>query len=216
VPIRGARTLALKADAGKADPEYVAGARVEGYGISLFVGVAFAIPVLDADVARGLSVRNRDITVLVKDYSKPERPVVLETNYRDLRSGEVVIGGVPAKTSCTSSLSKARALCVELKARVLDGSFRLRAPYEALASEGTVRPLSMRSEKTVPEKPREIRTGKAGYSRGLCVDCGACAAHCPAGALSIGHPDWKLRHDDALCTACGACAPSCMRDALRP
>ncbi len=216
VPIRGARTLALKADAKKANPDFVAGARVEGYGISLFVGVAFAIPVLDAKIARSLSVRNKDITVLVKDYSKPERPVVLETNYEDLRSGQVAINGVTAKTSCTSSLAKARALCVELKAKVLDGTFPVRAPYEPLAPVGVVRPLTMRDAATEKEKASDARFGKVGYLRARCVDCGACAAHCPTGALTIGNPEWKLGYDDSLCTACGACAPSCMRDALRP
>jgi ferredoxin len=99
---------------------------------------------------------------------------------------------------------------------VLDGSFPLRAPYEELAPLGVVRPLAMRAEKTVPDKKIEAREGKVGYARERCVDCGACAAHCPAGALSIGNPEWKLRYADSLCTACGACAPSCMRDALRP
>ncbi len=41
-----------------------------------------------------------------------------------------------------------------------------------------------------------------------CVHCGACAAVCPAGAISP-----EIVTDHALCTGCGACTEVCMYDA---
>ncbi len=47
---------------------------------------------------------------------------------------------------------------------------------------------------------------------GLCMQCGTCAAVCPAGAIALR---WELRSgynvviDDGLCTDCGACLEAC-------
>ncbi|HAP44113.1 MAG: hypothetical protein A2087_07915 [Spirochaetes bacterium GWD1_61_31] len=230
LPVNGSRTLALYADAKLASPDQVAAARVDGYGVSIFLGVAFALPVLDAEMARALRIRDRDITVQVKDYGRPERPIVLETNYGALRSGRVELpalwsgeGAAPlsAPTAVSSSLAAARRICADLRGRVLGGTFRLRPFIEALPSAAAVRPLARHTE-PAPEAPATsglpptLRRGQAGYARALCVDCGACAAHCPSGALGIGAPDWLLHYDDALCTGCGQCQAACLRQALAP
>lgn len=213
LPVAGARTLAITADARSADPRFVAAARVSGYGVSLFMGIGLAIPVLDADLARRLSVRDSDITVLVRDYAKPDHPVLLRTTYAKLRSGAVDIQGVSARTSPSSSLAKARLIMAELKAAVLDGRFPIRPPLEALPERAGLKGLA-KGRPPAP-RPEPARSGPAGYARSLCVDCGACVAHCPAGALAMGPPDWVLRYDAGLCDACGACVPACPRKAFQ-
>ena len=40
-----------------------------------------------------------------------------------------------------------------------------------------------------------------------CVDCGACAAQCPVGAISMG--DGKFEIDADKCIDCGSCAGAC-------
>lgn len=223
VPRNGARTLALQADALRTDPRWVAAARVEGYGISLFLGAGFAIPLLDPAIARALRIRDRDINVQIKDFARPERPIVLESDYAQLRSGSVQLPQALARTACSSSLLKARQLCAELKTQVLGGSFPVRPFLEALPAEQLFRPLKIRAAAadsegagSEPGLAAPGRRGKAGYARSLCVDCGACAAHCPSGALRIGAPDWVLHYDDEACTGCGLCRAACLRCALLP
>ncbi len=40
-----------------------------------------------------------------------------------------------------------------------------------------------------------------------CIQCGACAAGCPVGAISDG--DAKYVIDEGACIDCGACAGTC-------
>ena len=218
LPVSGAKTLALWADLKEAQAEFLAAARYEGYGISLFVGLGLPVPVLDEDLARRLSVRDGDIETEVRDYSRPGRPVTGRCTYAELRSGIVEVAGRRARTSSQSSLAKARRVAEVLKERVLAGRFPLEAPREPLP-EGRA-PRSLAERAFVPAldpagtSAEEPGIGRAGYRRGLCVDCGSCAAHCPRGALAIGAPDWKLRYEAGRCDGCGACFGACPRKAL--
>jgi len=45
-----------------------------------------------------------------------------------------------------------------------------------------------------------------------CVECGACAANCPADAISEG--DGKYVIDADACLECGACQGECPNDAI--
>ncbi len=47
-----------------------------------------------------------------------------------------------------------------------------------------------------------------------CIMCGACAAECPAGAISEG--DGKYEIDPEVCLDCGACAGVCPVEAPKP
>ena len=42
-----------------------------------------------------------------------------------------------------------------------------------------------------------------------CVDCGACTAVCPTGALTISSPDWTLAYRPEACNRCGLCVEAC-------
>lgn len=218
LPVSGARTLALWADLKEAEAEFLAAARYEGYGISLFVGLGLPIPVLDEDLARRLSVRDEDIETEIRDYSRPGRPVLGRRTYAELRSGSVELAGRRARTSSQSSLAKARRIAEVLKERVLSGRFPLEAPREPFPEGRSPRALAERAAEPARGTPgasaEYAGVGAAGYRRSLCVDCGSCAAHCPRGALAIGAPDWRLRYDADKCDGCGACFGACPRKAL--
>ncbi len=47
-----------------------------------------------------------------------------------------------------------------------------------------------------------------------CISCGACAAECPAEAISEG--DGKYEIDAEKCIECGACAAACPVEAPQP
>lgn len=47
-----------------------------------------------------------------------------------------------------------------------------------------------------------------------CIMCGACAAECPATAISEGDPKYII--DPSKCTDCNSCAEVCPVDACHP
>jgi L-aspartate semialdehyde sulfurtransferase ferredoxin len=47
-----------------------------------------------------------------------------------------------------------------------------------------------------------------GVDKDSCVDCGACTAVCPTGALEFDK-DWTLVYDEDRCILCLACVPAC-------
>lgn len=210
IPVSGARTLALLADAKQASPEFIAAGRIAGYGVSLFVGIGFAIPVLDADMAQALSVRNRNITQLIRDYSQPDKPIVAETTYEELASGTVTIGDKSIPTACLSSRTKALRIMELLKAHVLAGSFPLTPPIQALPVHHTVHNLTNYSG--IPAAIKE--TSNKIFIQERCINCGACTVHCPVHALQLHGNPATLHYNSDLCTACGACFEACMRGAL--
>ena len=45
-----------------------------------------------------------------------------------------------------------------------------------------------------------------------CLSCGACAAQCPAEAISMGDNHYEI--DPDKCRECGACAAQCHAEAI--
>jgi len=43
----------------------------------------------------------------------------------------------------------------------------------------------------------------------LCVDCGACVALCPTGAISMNQDEMKVEFDLSKCVVCGLCTDIC-------
>ncbi len=64
VPVEGAGTLALTANMKEMLPEFVRGVSFKGYGVSLALGVGVPIPILNPDILRRTTVRDRDIQAL--------------------------------------------------------------------------------------------------------------------------------------------------------
>lgn len=48
--------------------QYLRGAYIEKYGITLYVGIGIPIPILDEDLAKRVSIRNEQIETTVVDY----------------------------------------------------------------------------------------------------------------------------------------------------
>lgn len=46
-------------------------------------------------------------------------------------------------------------------------------------------------------------------NQGECMDCGACTAVCPSGALYMNKDSWKLVFDESKCLLCELCIDAC-------
>lgn len=49
----------------------------------------------------------------------------------------------------------------------------------------------------------------------ICVQCGACTAVCPTGALSIERPEMTVVFDQKKCIVCELCVPACPPRAMK-
>ena len=68
---------------------------------------------------------------------KRNKPIVVETNYKELRSGSIEINGVEIESSPLSSYKKALEIAEELKSWIDKGNFFLTNPVKLLASQGS-------------------------------------------------------------------------------
>jgi len=152
VPTGGAGTLALVGDAKRMDTAFLRGVSMQGYGVSLAVGVGAPIPILDEEMARFTAISDREIVAPVVDYSEnyPEmkgKPLGY-VSYAELRSGKITVGGKEIETACLSSYAKAREIAGILKEWIEKGKFLLGEAVETLpgaGSEAGCRPLKMRA-----------------------------------------------------------------------
>lgn len=147
IPLSNAATLMLVGNAKEMSREWLRAAYFEHYGVSLYLGVGLAIPVLDEDMAYRVSIKNEDIETTVCDYSQEGHPGLLTSNYAILRSGEIELRNRRARTAPLSSLKKARELAVELKRLVLSNSFPLSPPTMAFSSNTDIKALLSMDQK---------------------------------------------------------------------
>jgi len=147
VPVGSAGTLMLKGDLKKMDAEFLRGATMPEYGPTLYVGVGIPIPVLNPEIAQQTGISDYEIKCRVLDYGVPRRsrPVLLETNYQELKSGSVEIDGLEIQTSPMSSYRKALQVAEKLKNWIEGGTFLLTQPVENVPSKGQmVKPLEIK------------------------------------------------------------------------
>jgi len=136
-------TLAVVGDLKEMSTEYIRAATFERYGTTLFVGIGIPIPVLDEEMMKFLSIRNRDIYTQVVDYSVPRRakPIIRMVTYEELRSGSIELNGKKVPTAPLSSLKKARDIANALKDSIKAGNFYLQEPIQKLPEERKFNPL---------------------------------------------------------------------------
>ena len=132
-----AGTLALIGDLKKMNSRYLRAAAFHNYGITMYVGIGIGIPVIDEEMVEFLKVTDEDIYTEIYDYSVARRskPSYGRVNYKQLRSGSVIINGKKALTGSLSSYSMAREIAGLLKKWILEGSFTLTNPVIHLPSE---------------------------------------------------------------------------------
>ncbi|NMD06126.1 MAG: hypothetical protein GYA72_09855 [Deltaproteobacteria bacterium] len=138
VPKQGAGTIAVVGNLKEMTPEWLAGASILGYGVSLFVGIGIPIPILDEEMARYTAVKNEDIYTQIydhsMDYPKGQAKPIAEANYQELRSGTIIIEGKKVITAPLSSYYKARQIANLLKEWIESGKFLLGEPQMILPS----------------------------------------------------------------------------------
>ncbi|MDP1553149.1 MAG: homocysteine biosynthesis protein [Methanobacteriaceae archaeon] len=144
IPVGSAGTLMLQGDMKKMDPDFVRGATMPKYGPTLYVGAGIPIPILNEDIATRTAISDEQIICKIIDYGIPRRsrPVITETNYKELKSGKIEINGIEVPTSPLSSYKRAKMVAEELKEWIENGEFLLTNPVKSLPSRGcTVNPL---------------------------------------------------------------------------
>ena len=151
VPQAPAGNLAVMGDLKQMKPEWLRGAAMQGYGVTLTIGIGIPIPVLNEDVCRATAVKDEDIWTQVVDYSEAYPQGVPgslgEVNYQQLRSGMITVRGKRVNTGNLSSYPKALEIARTLKDWIRSGDFLLTekvASLPAAESGYACRPLKER------------------------------------------------------------------------
>ncbi len=148
IPLPTGATLALIGNLKEMNTEFIKPAVIEGYGISMYVGVGIPIPLLNMEIAKRVSVRNRDIHTYIEDYGvqRRDKPIVKKVSYEELRSGKVKIGERYVKSAPLSSLRKAMEISKILKDWIKDGRFLLSEKVENLPIEGKYESMNQEAD----------------------------------------------------------------------
>lgn len=151
VPQAPAGTLAVIGDLKQMKPQWLLGTTMQGYGVTLTVGIGVPIPILNEEICRYTAVKDEDIWAQIVDYSEayPQgKPGTLgEINYAQLKKGKIKVGDKEVATGNLSSYPKAVEIADTLKEWIEKGDFLLTEPVAAIpgAETGyTFRPLKER------------------------------------------------------------------------
>ncbi|MEN6421479.1 MAG: homocysteine biosynthesis protein, partial [Smithella sp.] len=138
VPKEGAGTIAVIGNLKEMKPDWLTGASILGYGVSLFVGIGIPIPILDEEMAFYTAVKDENIYTQIYDYGmdypKGVAKPLAEVSYKDLRGGTITIDGKKVVTAPLSSYYKARQIAHTLKEWIESGQFILGEPQQNLPS----------------------------------------------------------------------------------
>lgn len=150
VPSEGAGTLALTGNMKEMNKEFVRGLSLKGYGVSLSVGVGIPIPILNKNILKFTTIKDRDIFAPVIDYSKdyPERTgkFLHKINYEELKKGSVKLFGKEIETGTLSSYYKALEITELLKDQIKSGDFLISKPIKKLTTEQAMKPLNIKDK----------------------------------------------------------------------
>lgn len=151
VPTEGAGTLALTANMKEMKGKFVRGVSLIGYGVSLALGVGVPIPILDEEILRRTTVRDRDILAPVIDYSSdyPNRTgkVLCRLSYAELKMGEASVLGRTVEVGSLSSYAAALEIAHLLRDEIKRGEFILSRPSRPLPRVQSMKGLAVRKKK---------------------------------------------------------------------
>ncbi|MFA5068702.1 MAG: homocysteine biosynthesis protein [Candidatus Omnitrophota bacterium] len=154
VPQCPAGTLAVIGDLKQMKPEWLRGVSLEGYGVSLAVGIGVPIPVLNEDILKYTTVKDEDIYAQIIDYANDYPNAISnslgEVNYKQLKSGSITFKGKDTPTVSLSSYAKARVIAEELKDSISKGRFLLAEPVALLPSADSGSSYKALKERPVP------------------------------------------------------------------
>ncbi len=141
VPITNAATVAVIGNLKEMSPEYLQAAYYEKYGVSMFIGIGIPIPVLDADIAKRVSIKNSQIETSVLDYGTVGTPKLGQVTYEELQSGFIKVKGKKIRTAPVASLAKARKIADELKKWLQNGGFEISKPVQMFPANTSLKGL---------------------------------------------------------------------------
>jgi len=138
VPKTPAGTLAVMGDLKQMAPEWLKGGSFTGYGTTLTVGIGIPIPILSEEILKSTAVSDEVIWTQVVDYSQSYPQVqsgsLGEVNYKQLKSGSIIVNGKKVRTGGLSSYAKAREIAHILKDWIKKGDFLLAEPVAPIPS----------------------------------------------------------------------------------
>lgn len=141
VPITNAATIAVIGNLKEMSSDYIQAAYFEKYGVSIFVGIGIPIPVLNAEIAKRVSINNSQIETSVLDYGTAGTPKLAQVTYEELQSGFIKVKGKKIRTAPVSSLAKARKIAGELKKWLIEGAFEVTKPVQMFPSNTSLNGL---------------------------------------------------------------------------
>jgi len=153
VPVSNARTIAVIGNLKEMSSEFIQAASFDKYGTSLFVGIGIPIPMLDADMARRVSIRNDQIETSVLDYGLTDTPKLGQVTYAELRSGFIRIEGKKVRTAPVSSLAKSRKIAELLKTAIQQGAFEITQPVKLFPASTSLKSLVETDKTEISQKP---------------------------------------------------------------
>lgn len=138
IPREGAGNISTIGNLKDMSPQWLVGASMLGYGVSLYVGIGIPVPILNEEMARYTAVKDEEIYTQVFDYSmdypKGDLKSLGEVSYKQLRSGSITVNGKLITTAPLSSYLKAREIASTLKEWIEKGEFLLGEPQALLPS----------------------------------------------------------------------------------
>ena len=137
VPTEGAGTVCVMGDLKRMDAQWIVPASLQGYGVSMYVGIGVPIPILNEEMARFTGVTDADIVAPIVDYGSDYPQGINRTlgtvTYKDLKKGLITVNGKQVPATPMASYPKALEISNILKEEIQKGRFYIGEPQATLS-----------------------------------------------------------------------------------